>query len=95
VLGALRNNLVWQFIGESVLLTLISCVFAVILLVLTMPWYDQILGYSLTVSWNSLPLWIFLAGVVIVVGFLAGSYPAFFLSAFFSYKCFKRQAAPW
>lgn len=82
VLGALRNNLVWQFIGESVLLTLISCAFAVVLLVLAMPWYDQILGYSLTVSWNTLPIWIFLAGVVIVVGFLAGSYPAFFLSAF-------------
>lgn len=82
VLGAMRNNLVWQFIGESVLLTLISCVFAVALLVLAMPWYDQILGYSLTVSWNTLPVWLFLAGVVIVVGFLAGSYPAFFLSAF-------------
>jgi putative ABC transport system permease protein len=82
VLGALRNNLVWQFIGESVLLTLISCVFAVVLLMLAMPWYDQLLGYSLTVSWNTLPVWLFLAGVVIVVGFLAGSYPAFFLSAF-------------
>jgi putative ABC transport system permease protein len=82
VLGALRNNLVWQFIGESVLLTLISCVFAVILLVLIMPWYDQLLGYSLTVSWNTPSLWLFLAGVIIVVGFLAGSYPAFFLSAF-------------
>jgi putative ABC transport system permease protein len=82
VLGALRNNLVWQFIGESVLLTLISCAFAVVLLVLAMPWYDQILGYSLTVSWNTLSIWIFLAGVVIFVGFLAGSYPAFFLSAF-------------
>ena len=82
VLGALRNNLVWQFIGESVLLTLISCAFAVVLLVLAMPWYDQILGYSLTVSWNTLPVWLFLGGVVIVVGFLAGSYPAFFLSAF-------------
>lgn len=82
VLGALRNNLVWQFIGESVLLTLISCVFAVALLVLITPWYDQLLGYSLTLSWNTLPVWLFLAGVVIVVGFLAGSYPAFFLSAF-------------
>jgi putative ABC transport system permease protein len=82
VLGALRNNLVWQFIGESVLLTLISCVFAVILLVLIMPWYDQLLGYSLTVSWNTPSLWLFLAGIIIVVGFLAGSYPAFFLSAF-------------
>ena len=82
VLGALRNNLVWQFIGESVLLTLISCVFAVVLLVLTMPWYNQLLGYSLTVSWNTPPLWLFLAVVILVVGFLAGSYPAFFLSAF-------------
>lgn len=82
VLGALRNNLVWQFIGESVLLTLISCLFAVALLVLIMPWYNQLLGYSLTISWNTLPVWLFLAGVVIVVGFLAGSYPAFFLSAF-------------
>jgi putative ABC transport system permease protein len=82
VLGALRNNLVWQFIGESVLLTIISCVLAVGLLLLLMPWYNQLLGYSLAVSWNALPVWLFLAGVIIVVGFLAGSYPAFFLSAF-------------
>ncbi|HXR84421.1 MAG TPA: ABC transporter permease [Hanamia sp.] len=82
VLGALRNNLVWQFIGESVLLALVSCVFAIALLVLIMPWYDQLLGYSLTVSWNMISIWLFLAGVIIVVGFLAGSYPAFFLSAF-------------
>jgi putative ABC transport system permease protein len=82
VLGALRNNLVWQFIGESVLLTTISCILSVCLLLLVMPWYDQLLGYSLNVSWNALPVYLFLVGVIIVVGFLAGSYPAFFLSAF-------------
>ena len=82
VLGALRNNLVWQFIGESVLLTTISCVLAVGFLLLVMPWYNQLLGYSLGVSWNALPVWLFLGGVIIAVGFLAGSYPAFFLSAF-------------
>jgi len=82
VLGALRNTLVWQFIGESVLLTAISCVFSISLLLLLMPWYNQILGYSLTVSWNALPVYLFLIGVIIIVGFLAGSYPAFFLSAF-------------
>ena len=82
VLGALRNNLVWQFIGESVLLTTISCILAVGLLMLIMPWYNQLLGYSLAVSWNTLSVWLFLGLVIIIVGFLAGSYPAFFLSAF-------------
>jgi putative ABC transport system permease protein len=82
VLGALRNDLVWQFIGESVLLTTISCILSVGLLQLVMPWYDQLLDYTLNVSWNALPVYLFLVGVIIVVGFLAGSYPAFFLSAF-------------
>lgn len=82
VLGALRNNLVWQFIGESVLLTAISCLFSVGLLSLIMPWYNELLGYSLTVPWNTWTIYLFLIGVIVVVGFLAGSYPAFFLSAF-------------
>jgi len=82
VLGALRNNLVWQFIGESVLLTAISCILSVGLLLFVMPWYNQLLGYTLNVSWNTLPVYLFLVGVIIIVGFLAGSYPAFFLSSF-------------
>ncbi len=82
VLGALRNNLVWQFIGESVLLTIISCILSIGLLLMAMPWYNQLLGYSLAVSWNSWPIYLFLLAVIAIVGFLAGSYPAFFLSAF-------------
>lgn len=82
VLGALRNNLVWQFIGESVLLTAISCVLAIGLLFLVMPWYNELLGHAINISWSSMYIWFFLLGVIIAVGFLAGSYPAFFLSAF-------------
>jgi putative ABC transport system permease protein len=82
VLGALRNNLIWQFIGESILLTTISCLLSIGLLLLIMPLYNQLLGYSLTVSWNALPIYLFVIGVIIIVGFLAGSYPAFFLSSF-------------
>ena len=82
VLGALRNILVWQFIGESVLLTTISCILSVALLSLVMPWYSQLLGHTLNVSWNASPIYLFLAGIILIVGFLAGSYPAFFLSAF-------------
>jgi putative ABC transport system permease protein len=82
VMGALRNHLVWQFIGESLLLTLFSCVLCIGFLKVLMPLYNDLLGYTLTVSWQTWPIYLFLAGVIIIVGFLAGSYPAFFLSAF-------------
>lgn len=82
VLGALRNNLIWQFISESVLLTLISCILSVGLLLLVMPWYNELLGYSLIASWSTPPVYLFLLGVILIAGFLSGSYPAFFLSAF-------------
>ena len=82
VMGALRNHLVWQFIGESLLLACISCILSIGLLQLLIPFYNDLLGYQLSVSWTSLPLYLFLIGVILIVGFLAGSYPAFFLSAF-------------
>ena len=82
VMGAMRNHLVWQFIGESILLTVISCLLSIGLLQLCMPFYNQLLGYTLSVSWQTLPLYLFLISVIVIVGFLAGSYPAFFLSAF-------------
>lgn len=82
VMGALRNHLVAQFIGESVLLTFISCVLSIGLVQLAMPMYSHLLGYPLNVSWNSLPIYLFLISVVVIAGLLAGSYPAIFLSAF-------------
>jgi putative ABC transport system permease protein len=82
VLGALRNHLIWQFIGESLMLALISCALSIGLLLMLMPAYNQLLGYDLTVSWNSPSIYLFLLGVILIVGFLAGSYPAIFMSAF-------------
>ncbi|GGH60896.1 putative ABC transport system permease protein [Filimonas zeae] len=89
VLGALRNNIIWQFIGESVLLTTISCVLAIGLMLLVMPWYNSLLGYTLTVSWNTWSIYLFLSGVIVLAGFLAGSYPAFFLSGFMPVQALK------
>jgi putative ABC transport system permease protein len=82
VMGAMRNSLVWQFIGESVLLATIAAVISVGLLMLVMPFYNHVLGYTLAVSWSKWPVYAFLVGVIAVVGLLAGSYPAFFLSGF-------------
>ncbi len=82
VLGALRQNLIWQFIGESILITLISSILSVGLVALAMPWYEHILGYTLPLKDNIRVIALFLTGIILIVGFLAGSYPAFFLSSF-------------
>jgi len=82
VMGALRKTLAWQFIGESVLLTIISCILSLGLLQLFMPLYSSLLGYSIAVPYSTWYLYAFLGGTVIVVGLLAGCYPALILSAF-------------
>jgi putative ABC transport system permease protein len=82
VMGALRKTLAWQFLGESVLLTVISCVLSIGLLLLLMPLYDDLLGYKLPVPYNSWYLYAFLGASILVVGLLAGSYPALILSGF-------------
>lgn len=94
VLGANRTQLISQFIGESVLLTLISCLLSIGLLELFMPLYSQLLGYSLGVSWNTSFIWMFLIGVILVVGFLAGSYPALFLAGFSPIQALKGKIVP-
>ena len=56
-----------------------------------MPWYNQLLGYALNVSWNTLPVYLFLVGIIIIVGFLAGSYSCIFLICILAYTSFKRK----
>lgn len=94
VMGARRKQLIFQFIGESVLITIISCIFSVALLNLLMPWYMELLGYNLSVSWNSWEIWSFLLAVVIVAGVLAGSYPAFILAAFAPVQALRGKVVP-
>jgi putative ABC transport system permease protein len=82
VMGALRMNLAGQFIGESLLLVIISCVLSIGLLQLLMPLYSNLLGFKLSVPYSSWYFYAFFIGTIIVVGFLAGSYPALILSGF-------------
>jgi len=82
VMGALRKSLAGQFIGESILLAVISCVLSVGLLQLLMPLYSDLLGYNLSVPYASGSFYAFLIATIVVVGLLAGSYPALILSRF-------------
>lgn len=82
VLGAVRKQLVGQFILESVVYAAIACVLSIGLLQLLMPAYSNLLGYQLPSYWNNPWIYVFIIGVIIVVGLLAGSYPALMLSSF-------------
>ncbi|GAB4032979.1 ABC transporter permease [Spirosoma jeollabukense] len=82
VLGAIKGHLVWQFIGESLLLTALSCVLSIGMLTLVLPYYKQLLGHSLNLSAYAGPIGLFLISIIIVAGFFSGSYPAFVLAAF-------------
>lgn len=83
VLGSARKNLIAQFLVESTLVTLISMIIAIALAWLFMPLFNKMAGKELVFTPQSIS-WLLptLLAIVVVVGFLAGSYPAFYLSGF-------------
>ncbi|MEP7107180.1 MAG: ABC transporter permease [Ferruginibacter sp.] len=81
VMGARRSTLIFQYIGESVLLTFFSLILALILIVLLLPVFNDIAGKQLAMHFNA-GLIFSVLGVTILTGLLAGSYPAFYLSGF-------------
>ncbi len=82
VLGAVRHQLVGQFILESFVYATLSALLAAGLLQLVMPSYARLLGYALPAYWNNPIFYVFLLMVILTVGMLAGSYPALLLSSF-------------
>ncbi|PWT97423.1 MAG: ABC transporter permease [Bacteroidetes bacterium] len=82
VLGAVRKQLTTQFLFESLAFATISAILALVLLKLIMPAYNNFLGYKLPYYWNNPLLYVFLIAVILIVGLLAGSYPALLISSF-------------
>jgi len=83
VLGSLRKNLVFQFLTESLLVSFISLLLAFLTAVLLLPWFNNLAGKQIHLSLLFQPVMMISAVMLVfVVGVLAGSYPAFFLSAF-------------
>lgn len=82
-LGSIRSHLVSQFLTESVMVSTISTLLAIILISLFIEPFNQMSGKAISFQLMDKP-WLALVFVLIifVVGFLAGSYPAFYLSGF-------------
>jgi putative ABC transport system permease protein len=83
VLGSPRKYLIAQFLSESLLITFVATIIAVLVAWVLLPLFNQIAGKELGITLQTIG-WLLpsVVVIIIVVGVLAGAYPAFYLSAF-------------
>ncbi len=83
VIGSGRNKLIFQFLTESMLLSVLSGMLGILLANLLLPFFNQLCNRSLSFSFSQFPqlIWIMMI-LIAVVGVVAGSYPALILSGF-------------
>lgn len=94
VMGSLRSNLVMQFLMESIMISIVSLILALVLAWSLLPWFNQLSGKTIDLTREiSLGVCILLIAFAILVGIIAGSYPAFFLSSFQPIKVLKGKLA--
>jgi putative ABC transport system permease protein len=83
VSGSSKGMLISQFLAESVFLSFLSLLLAVIIIENSLPYFNSLLGIKLQMNlfshWFTIPILLIFS---VLVGLLSGSYPAFFLSSF-------------
>ncbi len=94
VLGSAKGNLIMQFLAESVLTSLVALTGALVLAWLFLPYFNQLSGKGISLWSLAHPLpMIVLLLITVIIGTLAGLYPAFYLSAFEPVKVLKGRIA--
>jgi putative ABC transport system permease protein len=89
VIGALRSNLIRQFIIESMLVTILAVGFSLILLIVLLPVFNQVTMKEISLPFGEPAFWLKLTTITILTGLLSGSYPALFMSSFNPVKVIK------
>lgn len=93
-LGAYRGQLVRQFLGEAFIMAAVALGFAIIFMETAIPYFNEISGKTLQVNlFSDWSIGLSLLGIVVFVGLLAGSYPAFYLSSFKPIQSLKGNGA--
>ena len=94
-LGAEQNQLIRQFLGESIAISIFSLVMALIAIQLLLPSFNALAEKSLTINYlQEWPLVMGLTICAVIVGIIAGLYPAFVLSSFNPTDALKAQSTP-
>jgi len=87
--GSRRKELIFQFMGESILVTAIAFLIAVVMVEILLPSYNVLVNKKLFIDYSNGWLWVSAVALVLITGLIAGSYPAFYLSAFQPVKVLK------
>ena len=82
VVGARKKALIWQFLGESILISLLAASVALVVIIIALPSFSELINTDLTLDWKNPWFWCISLAIVLATGTLAGSYPALYLSAF-------------
>ncbi len=94
VVGASRNKLIIQFIGETMIIAFIAINIAILFVDLALPTFNKLLESKLAISFKDPALFILLILLLLLTGLVAGSYPAFFLSSFKPVDVLKKAVIP-
>ncbi|HEY1869589.1 MAG TPA: ABC transporter permease [Chitinophagaceae bacterium] len=88
-IGALRSALIIQFIGEAIFFAFFAMLIAVVLVTFILPAFNSITGKQITLPFFQPSYWAVLLFLMLAMGFIAGSYPALFLSSLKPVKVLK------
>ena len=89
VAGAMRFQLIRQFLAESSLISVFALLLAIAIVVAVLPSFNEFSEKTLSISFLNIKMVAGLLGITFITGLLAGSYPAFFLSSFTPSKVLK------
>ncbi|OEJ99870.1 ABC transporter permease [Roseivirga misakiensis] len=92
-LGSKRSQLIFQFYGESIVISLISYLIAILLVIALLPSYNNLVDKSLFLDFQSSQFWMFSLGIILVTGIVSGSYPSLYLSSFNPIKTLKGKVS--
>lgn len=89
VAGAVRGQLVLQFLSESVFISFLSLLLALVIVRMFLPVFNDLANRKLIIDLSDARLWLSLIGIALITGLISGSYPALFLSGFNPVKVLK------
>jgi ABC-type antimicrobial peptide transport system permease subunit len=88
-IGSMRSQLIGQFFSESILTALFSLALALLIMQLMLPFFNEVSGKNMSMQWSNPMWWGIGISFSVVIGIIAGSYPALHLSAIKSVSAIK------